>query len=387
MSSWPVVELREVAEVSSGDGAPQDAAVFGGTGTPFIRAGSLALLLDGTTEAQLELIPETEAQKRRMRTYPAHTVVFAKSGMSCTKGLIYELKGPAHIVNHLAALECGRELHSRFLLRWLQINSPARLIANPSYPSIRISDIRSDVILLPPLAEQKRIAAMLDAAEDLRAKRRESIKLLDALVESVFFEMFGDPATNPMSWRRRKLGEATLIEAPMVDPTEAEYRQLLHYGPDRIEPNTGELLPAVTAEEDELISGKFLCSPGEVLYSKIRPYLNKVAIVRDVCLCSADVYPIRPDASALTKEYLAVLLRSRAFLDYAAGFSRRANIPKLNRKQFAGYPAPLPPLDLQRRFAAVFDSIERQKDLMRTHLAELDTLFASLQQRAFNGEL
>jgi type I restriction enzyme S subunit len=82
-----------------------------------------------------------------------------------------------------------------------------------------------------------------------------------------------------------------------------------------------------------------------------------------------------------------MLLRSAAFLDYVAGFSRRANIPKLNRKQFAGYSAPVPPLDLQRRFAAIVESVEQQKARLRAHLAELDALFASLQDRAFRGEL
>ena len=96
----------------------------------------------------------------------------------------------------LAALECSSDLHPRFLLRWFQHSSPARLIANPSYPSIRISDIRSEQIPLPPLTEQKRIAGILDAADALRAKRRESIAQLDTLLQSTFLDMFGDPIGN-----------------------------------------------------------------------------------------------------------------------------------------------------------------------------------------------
>jgi type I restriction enzyme S subunit len=146
-------------------------------------------------------------------------------------------------------------------------------------------------------------------------------------------------------------------------------------------------IPALTAEEDEIISGKFLCAPGHILYSKIRPYLNKVAVVKERCLCSADVYPVRPSPNCLKKEYLWVLLRSQGFLDYVAGFSRRANIPKLNRVQFAGYLAPIPPLNLQAGFAVAAESIQRQKQLQRAHLADLDTLFGSLQSRAFRGDL
>ncbi len=242
-------------------------------------------------------------------------------------------------------------------------------------------------VCFPPLMEQKRIAAILDAAEALRAKRRQILKELDTFLQATFLHMFGDPVTNPKGWEHKLLGEVTTIEAPMVDPRKEEYRDLLHYGPDRIGKNTGELLPALTAKEDRLVSGKFLCSEKDILYSKIRPYLNKVALVREKCLCSADVYPVQPNEKFITKEFLWVLLRSKAFLDYVAGFSRRANIPKINREQFAGYLSFLPPLALQQQFAAIVESVERQKVAMKAHLAELDDLFGSLQQRAFNGEL
>jgi Restriction endonuclease S subunits len=162
---------------------------------------------------------------------------------------------------------------------------------------------------------------------------------------------------------------------------------VVHYGPDRIEKDTGNLLAALTAFEDALVSGKFLCSPGEVLYSKIRPYLNKVALVKEKCLCSADVYPVKPNKIFINKEYLWFLLRSKSFLDYVASFSRRANIPKLNRKQFSGYIALTPPIDLQEKFTGIVEAVEAQKMRLQAHLVELDTLFASLQQRAFNGEL
>lgn len=125
--------------------------------------------------------------------------------MSCTKGLVHELRCKAHVVNHLAAVECGSDLESRFLLRWFETYTPARLIANPAYPSIKISDIRAEKIPLPPLPEQKRIAKILDAADALRAKRRESLAQLDTLLQSTFLDMFGDPVTNSKGWDRTTL--------------------------------------------------------------------------------------------------------------------------------------------------------------------------------------
>ena len=283
------------------------------------------------------------------------------------------------------------KLNSDFLFHWVKtpafVNSMMNVATGANYPAVSDRKVRASLIPCLPLSEQKRIAAILDAADALRAKRRETLAQLDNLLQSTFLEMFGDPAANPRKWETSSLGDVTSIEAPMVDPRQAEFQGLLHYGPDRIKKDSGELLPAQTAFEEQLKSGKFLCSPGEILYSKIRPYLNKVALVKEKCLCSADVYPVRPDESVITKEYLWLLLRSKAFLDYVASFSRRANIPKLNRKQFAGYEAPIPPMATQKHFKAIAQSVEQQKSRLRAHLDELDTLFAALQARAFAGEL
>ena len=240
---------------------------------------------------------------------------------------------------------------------------------------------------LPPLEEQKRIARILDTADEIRAKRRQSIEELDRLAQSVFLDMFGDPVKNPKGWPRINLAKIASINGKLVNPTKAEYQNLLHFGPDRISKDTGVLLDAKTAREDQLISSKFLCYPGEILYSKIRPYLNKVALVQEKCLCSADVYPIKPLPKYLTIEFLWVLLRSNDFLNYVASFSRRANIPKINRKQLFGYSAPVPPLENQKKYSSIIQSIESQKSLLQQHLTELDNLFASLQSRAFNGSL
>lgn len=259
-------------------------------------------------------------------------------------------------------------------------------VSGAKMPRVVMKSFWQQEIPLPPLAEQKRLAAILDDADALRAKRQKALAHLDDLLQSTFLTLFGDPVTNPMGWEKAILGEITTIDAPMVNPTDGGFQNLLHYGPDRISKNTGVLLPAKTAKEDEITSGKFLCSPGEVLYSKIRPNLNKVALVTERCLCSADVYPVRP-TDKMTKEFLWSVLRSSAFLDYAATCSTRANIPKMNRKEFAAYDCPLPPLPLQQRFAAIVEKIEAQKARHRAHLAELDTLFASLQSRAFSGEL
>jgi len=254
-------------------------------------------------------------------------------------------------------------------------------------PNLNTAVIRALPFVYPPLAEQRRIAEVLDRAEALRAKRRAALAQLDSLTQSLFLELFGDPATNPKAWPKRYLAQLCSIAAPLVDPTREEHRKLLHYGPDRIERDTGGLLPAKTVEEDGQISAKFLFDQDTILYSKIRPNLNKVALTKGRGLCSADVYPVVVNADVLTREFLWCLLRGNHFLSYAAEFSNRANIPKINRDQFLGYPAICPPISLQREFARRVTAVEALKSVQRASLAELDALFGSLQHRAFRGGL
>jgi len=247
--------------------------------------------------------------------------------------------------------------------------------------------IRNCPIPLPPLPEQKRIADILDKADAIRRKRQEELDTLSALRSSVFLRLFGDPRTSRTDWPQVALGDVTVLDAPMVDPREDEHIDRVHLGPDRIEKNTGRLLPALTAREEGLISGKFLFDDRYVLYSKIRPYLRKVALPHFTGLCSADVYPIRPVESMATREYLFALLISEAFLSYTTSLPSRASIPKLNRKELAAYTFHLPPIDLQRQYTEILRSHETTTETFGKAADESEHLFNSLIQRAFKGEL
>ncbi|WP_097746001.1 restriction endonuclease subunit S, partial [Escherichia coli] len=217
-------------------------------------------------------------------------------------------------------------------------------------------------IPLPPFEVQKRIADILDKADGIRQKREKAIKLTDNFLRATFLEMFPqlDDCGNKV-----KLGDIVTLDAPMVDPREDKFIDLIHIGPDRIERNTGLLLPALTAREENLISKKFLFDENYVLYSKIRPYLKKCAIPDFDGLCSADMYPVKPISGKTNREFIWQLLLSDFFTKYTETLPDRANIPKLNRKELLSFELSLPPISLQEKYKAIVQKTNHAKLIMR----------------------
>lgn len=159
-------------------------------------------------------------------------------------------------------------------------------------------------------------------------------------------------------FRQRSLEELVELASGQVDPREVPYCSMPHVGGDNIESHSGRITGTQTASELGLKSGKYLFDPSYILYSKIRPNLNKVAAPSFSGICSADIYPIRPLNSEIDKRFLLYVLRSKHFLAYASKHSTRTNIPKINRPALLGYRFPLPPLPEQKRIADILDKAD-----------------------------
>lgn len=161
------------------------------------------------------------------------------------------------------------------------------------------------------------------------------------------------------------------------------YEDYPHIGIDSIEKETGSLIGYRTIAEDGVISGKYLFTPKHIIYSKIRPNLNKVAMPDFEGLCSADAYPILVKEGICNREYFGYTLRSQYFLDYILTFSNRTNLPKVNRSQVEGFTLPLPPIDRQNQFATFVQQVDKSKLAVQKSLEELETLKQALMQQYF----
>ena len=194
--------------------------------------------------------------------------------------------------------------------------------------------------------------------------------------------MFGDLANNTKKWIIKNFTECAIIDTKMIKDFE-KYADYPHIGIDSIEKETGIISGYRTVKEDNVISGKYLFTPKHIIYSKIRPNLNKVAMPNFEGLCSADAYPILVKKNIATREYLTYVMRSDFFVSYILAFSRRANMPKVNKEQVESFNLPLPPFELQQQFSFFVQQIDKSKFAVQKSLEKAETLYKSLMQEYF----
>lgn len=263
-----------------------------------------------------------------------------------------------------------------------------RAAVGVNLPRLSPSVLSTFDIPLTTLNEQKRIAGILDAADALRAKRRESLSQLDTLLQSTFLDMFGDPVTNPMGWNMvtlKEVGSSRL--GKMLDKGKhkggCHFPYLANFNVQWGSIELAELrsmeFTDADREEFKLDNGDLLvCEGGEV---------GRTAIwrcEREHVYFQKALHRIRLDRSKSVPEYFQYFMWFMAKNGGFRDFTNSATISHLTGVKLKSLPFPLPPLDLQRRFAAIVESVEQQKARLRAHL---DALFASLQSRAFNGAL
>ena len=213
---------------------------------------------------------------------------------------------------------------------------------------------------IPPVREQELCTKVLDVVFCLIRLKKEQLDKLDLLVKSRFIEMFGELKSNSKKWVIEPFDYFATIDGNMTTDF-VKYANYPHIGIDSIEKNSGILKGYKTVKEDGVKSGKYIFNEEHIIYSKIRPNLNKVALPDFEGLCSADAYPILVKKDVCNRIYLVYVMRSSYFLDYILAFSSRTNMPKVNRAQVKGFSMPLPPVQLQNQFASFVVQVDKSK--------------------------
>lgn len=276
----------------------------------------------------------------------------------------------------------SNDVDLKYLFYYLKAYDFNKVISGTAVPQITIESLKKIDVLIPSKKEQKRIVYIFDILSQIIESKEKENKRYDDLIKARFIEMFGDLRTNNKNWQVVSFNECASIDTNMIRDFDG-YEDYPHIGIDSIEKDTGRIFGYRTISEDGVISGKYLFTPKHIIYSKIRPNLNKVALPDFIGLCSADAYPILVKDTVCTREYFGYTLRSRIFLDYILAFSSRTNLPKVNKSQVEGFKLPLPPIELQNQFADFVQQVDKSREAVKKSLEKTQQLYDSLMQEYF----
>ena len=320
-------------------------------------------------------------------------IVFPKRGGAISTNKKRIVLIPAILDSNLMGIQVKEDatISQSYLHWWFESWDLSSIQSGSAVPQINKKDITPLAIPLPTLDEQKRIAAIIDEqmqeVEQARQAILDELEASEALSAAYLREVF--ESDEAQEWDRIAFGEIATITASIVDPTLPEYQPLPYISGANIESGTRRLLYVNSILDEGQTSGKYLFDEGDVLYSKLRPYLQKVALADFTGLCSADMYPIKTDPRNLNADYASWLLLSQDFTDYANGESARSRMPKLNRQSLFSYIAPVPPLSTQLEMANYLNERFEEIELIHTVLIErlkvVEAMPAAILRRAFSG--
>ena len=323
-------------------------------------------------------------------------ILIGRVGAQC--GNIHLVDGDIWVTEHALIserlTESVEEEYAAYLLEAMNLGQYA---SGTAQPVIAAEKIRKLYVPLPSIDEQKRIVNCLDAEcvridaviEQTRASIEEYKKLKQAVITQAVtkgirpnrpmkdsgIEWIGEI---PVEWHCTKFKYIATVKSNLVQPD--EYGDYLQVSPENIEKGSGKLLPCQTVSEVGVISGNHLFFKGQILYSKIRPKLNKVAIAPFDGLCSADMYPIE---TVLNTHYFVYALRSECFLTQVSLITEdRVKMPKINQDELGNTLFAIPPYNEQVEIAEYLDNkfieIDRILGQKQQLLVDLSTYMKSM---------
>jgi type I restriction enzyme S subunit len=359
---------------------------YEGGAIPWVKSGELRESYIGDTE---EHITEAALKETSVKLIPPGAILLAMYGATVGRlGILSASATTNQAVCHI--VPDAKSADVKYLFYALRSKVPT-LVARGvggAQPNISQAIVRDMALPLPPLAEQRRIADVLDRADALRAKRRAAVARIDDLLRATFVDMFGDPARNTKALPTLSLGELGKWQSGGTPP-----RGRIDYFEGSVPWfSSGELNEMTVVRSNENISDAALAETtakqvprGSLMLGMYDTAALKASIAGVVCSCNQAVAFSAIDARIAETAfvYFAIVVGREHFRRLQRGVRQK----NLNLQMVREIRVPVPPLPLQREFARRLAAVDRLKAAHRASLAQLDELFASLQHRAFRGEL
>ena len=395
--NWCWTNLGIIVQWGSGGTPSRKHAEYYEGDIPWIKTGELNndYIYDSEEHITVDAIENSSA-----KIFPANTIIIAMYGATIGK---VGIMGISATTNQACACGvCSAALYYKYLFHYAIAQKDVFIgkAKGGAQPNISQEVIKNHFVPLPPLPEQHRIVARI---ESLFAKLDEAKEAAQAVVDgfedrkaAILHKAFTGELTREWalsqgiqnSWQTKRFSEIAEIKSNLVDPL--EYLGFPHIAPDNIEKKTGRLLEYNTIAEDGVKSWKHRFYSGQILYSKIRPYLSKVVMVDFDGLCSADMYPIEAKEGVNTA-YLWYYMLSDDFLLQASSAGSRSVLPKINQKELSSL---LVKMTIMQEQTKIVETIEvllnyelQAKEVAEQTIDCIDTMKKSILARAFRGEL
>lgn len=367
------------------------------TGIPIVRIQNL-----NNPEAEYNLYSGVVENKFRLC---GGELLFAWSGTPGSSFGAHIWWGKEAVLNqHIFRIDFDEKYINKIFFKYA-INQQLNMLISVAHGGAGLQHVTKSVfeatpIPLPPLSEQQRIVDRIESLfsklDEAKQKAQNALDSFETRKAVILHKAFTGELTAQWrkehgigrgSWEKKRFGEVATIKSNLVDPT--GFPNFPHIAPDNIEKKTGILLEYHTISEDGVTSGKHRFYPGQILYSKIRPYLSKVIVVDFDGLCSADMYPI--EAKGNTK-CLWYYMLSEEFVEQASSAGSRSVLPKINQKELSSLTVNLPTVnDEQEEIVRILDDMfakeQQAKEIVEAVLEQIDLIKKSIFARAFRGEL
>jgi type I restriction enzyme S subunit len=401
--SWPSVALGDVAAFVRGvtfkpeDVAPPDGREI----VACMRTKNVQKQLDTT---DVWGIPRSLVKRADQYLMAGDTLVSSANSWNLVGKCCWvpEIEAAATFGGFVCVLRSDQKrIEPRYLFRWFASPRVQQLVRSfgrktTSIANLDLARCRSLDIPLPPLDEQRRIARVLDAADALRVKRHETLRLIDCARAAVFLEMFGDPAPNPYGWPLEPLGSLSLrfSDGPFgsnlkgSDYVDEGVRviRLQNIGVGEFD---GTDAAYVSPDHFARLS-KHECLPGDVLIATLGdPNLRACQLPESVlkAVNKADCVQMRVDERIATPQYVVGLINQPGLLSRALSLTTGQTRTRISMGRLRSLRVPVPPIETQVLYTLAIARLNATEAILLRHSAHLDALFESLQQRAFAGSL
>lgn len=327
--------------------------------------------------------PEYVRYSTNLKMCKSDDILIARYGASLGK-ILTGLSG-AYNVAIMKTIPKENKITKSYLYYFLLSDSFQNMIKSFASRAAQAGFNKQDLSLIklkcPSIEQQEEECIILNYVYNLIDKRKQQILLLDKLIKSRFIEMFGEPLKNNKKWKTKKLK----LIAPANEFTgdiEANGKMYWLLQLDMIESNTGKVLNKNLVTLDEIGASTIKFSSDNVLYSKLRPYLNKVVLPDEPGFATSEIIPLLPNEE-LNKIFLAFLLRDNGIVRFLNAHVSGSKMPRVQADIFWNLDIILPTITLQNQFADFVKLTDKSKLEIQKSLDKLEILKKSLMQKYF----